>query len=194
MVYVQGSDVVLRLTNGEVKQLECPDSSKFTVDGKELTVHDLKQGMKLGELNTTTVPCRSVDTVETMKIGTVGKTIGNTIIIKTTDGVNKMYRVPSESRIAIDGKEISLDGLREGDKITVTVVKLSPPPEASNVTTHTRHTPAAPPRVGVLLIDEGAKPEESYGMKLEASIIILVIVLLVAGVLILRAFRRKRKT
>ncbi len=193
VVYVQGSDVVVRLANGEVRQLEFPDSSRFVVDGRQLTVHELKQGMTLGEPRTTVVPSRSVDTVETMQVGTVWKTIGNTIIIKTTDGVNKLYRVPSGSRVTIDGKEISLEGLREGDNITATIVKLTPPPEASNVPPHIRHTPATPPQVGMLLIDEGAKPAESHGMKLETTIVILVVVLLVAGFFILREFRRRRK-
>ncbi|MGA9119297.1 MAG: hypothetical protein WB699_08010 [Bacteroidota bacterium] len=193
VVYIEGRDVVLRLTDGEVKQLEFPDSSRFVVDGKELTVHELKPGMKLGESNTTTVAARSVDTVETIEVGTVWKTVGNNIIIKTPDGVNKVYRVPSGGRVTIEGRDISLEGLREGDKITATVVKLTATSEATNVTAHVRKTPATPARVGALLIDEGAKVEESHGLWGNTTIIIGVIALLLVSLLVFLAFWRKRK-
>ena len=189
VVYVERKDVVLKLADGDVRQFEFLESSRFIVDGKDLTVYELKPGMKVQAMSTTAVVSRLVDSVETIDVGTVWKTIGSTIIIRTPDGVNKEYRVPAESRITVGGKEVALDQLREGDKITATVVKMASPSEVTRV----RHTATTPPRVGALLIDEGAKPEEHPGMWGNTTVIILVIVLALAAILILTAFWRKRK-
>lgn len=45
--YVKGNAVILTLENGENRQYDVPDSLKFTVDGKEVTVKDLKKGTKI---------------------------------------------------------------------------------------------------------------------------------------------------
>lgn len=193
VVYVEGNDVVLKLSTGEVRQFEIPDNSKFTVDGKDVTVHELKPGMKLTALIATALPPRLVDTVEIIEVGTVWKTTGSNLIIKTPEGENKMYRVPSGGKITLEGKEKTLDQLREGDKITATVVRTRAPLAAGNASALALHTPATPARVGALLIDEGVKPVEPSETWGTSSIIILIVVILLVAVLILLVFRRKRK-
>ena len=69
-----------------------------------------------------------------VEVGTVWKTIGSNLIIRTPDGENKMYRVPSGGKITIDGKEKALDQLHEGDKITATVVRTRAPSEVGKAT------------------------------------------------------------
>ena len=57
VVYVSGNDLVVKMENGEVRHLTVPDSVTATVDGKQLTVHDLKPGMKLQRtITTSTTP------------------------------------------------------------------------------------------------------------------------------------------
>ncbi len=193
VVYVEGNDVVMKLTNGELKQFEIPDSYKFTIDGKDVTVHELKPGMKLTATITTAIAPRWVDTVQVIEVGTVWNTLGNSVIIKTPEGENKMYRVPSGSKITLDGKAKTLDQLREGDKITATVVRTRAPLEVGKAAARVLQAPATPARVGVLLIDEGAKPGEPPGMWGTPTIIILLVVMLSLTALILLALRRKRK-
>jgi hypothetical protein len=193
VVYVEGNDVVVKSTNGEVRQFEISDNSKFTVDGKDVTVQELKPGMKLTAMITTALPPRWVDTVEVIDVGTVWKSFGSSLIIKTPEGENKMYRVPKGSKISLGGQEKTLDQLREGDKITATVVRTRPPLETGNATALALHPLATPARVGALLIDEGAKPGEPSGTWGTPSIIILIVVILLVAGLILLAFRRKRK-
>src|ERR1700745_577973 len=53
VVYVSGNDLVVRMENGEVRHVTAPDSARATVDGKELSVHELKPGMKLARTITT---------------------------------------------------------------------------------------------------------------------------------------------
>ena len=47
IVYVEGNDLVLKLENGRVEHLVVPDSDKFTIDGKEISVYELVPGTKL---------------------------------------------------------------------------------------------------------------------------------------------------
>ncbi len=48
MVYVSGSDLVVKTDDGELRHFpNVSDDKTVTVAGKELTVHDLKLGMKL---------------------------------------------------------------------------------------------------------------------------------------------------
>ena len=193
VVYVEGNDLVVKLTNGAVKQFEIPEGNRFTVDGKDVSVRELKPGMKLTATITTAVAPRWVDTVEVTEIGTVWKAVGNNLIIKTPEGENKMYRVPSGGKITLEGKEKTLDQLREGDKITATVVRTRAPLEVGHAAPPVLQAPATPAQVGVLLIDEGAKPGELPGMWGTPAIIVAIIVILLVAGLLLLIFRRKRK-
>ena len=193
VVYVEGNDLVVKLTNGAVNQFEIPEGNRFTVDGKDVSVRELKPGMKLTATITTAVAPRWVDTVEVTEIGTVWKAVGNNLIIKTPEGENKMYRVPSGGKITLGGKEIALDQLHEGDKLTATVVRTRAPLTAGNAAAPVLKAPPTPAQVGVLLIDEATKPDEPSGMWGTPAIIVAIIAILLLAVLILLIFRRKRK-
>ena len=158
-----------------------------------MTVHELTPGMKLNATVTTATPPRWVDTVEVIELGTVWKNVGNSLIIKTPEGENRMYRVPTGGKITVEGKEKTLDQLREGDKITATVVKTRSQMAVGSAAAFVPKALRTPARVGVLLIDEGANPEEPPGRWGTPTIIILIIVILLVAGLILWAFRRKRK-
>jgi hypothetical protein len=193
VVYVGGSAVVVKLMNGELKAFEIPDSSTFIVDGKAMTVLELNPGMKLTATITTAAAPMLVDTVEVIEAGTVWKTVGSRLILKTPGGENKMYRVPARSNISVGGKEKTLDQLREGDKITATIVRMKEPQAVGGAAAVALRAPPTPARVGVLLIDEPIKPEERSGMWGTNGIVILVFALLLAAILILLAVRNRRK-
>ena len=53
VISVVGNDLVVKLPEG-TKELTVPEDFRFTVDGKELSVHDLKPGMKGTAVVTTT--------------------------------------------------------------------------------------------------------------------------------------------
>jgi hypothetical protein len=116
VVYVEGIDVVVTLTSGEIKQFGISDSSRFTIDGKDVTVHELKPGIMLTARISTAIAPRWVDTVNIIDVGTEWKTVGSSLIIKTPEGENNMYRVPAGRRITVEGKEKMLDQLRKGIK------------------------------------------------------------------------------
>src|SRR6476661_630535 len=67
VVYVEGNDLVLRLEDGKIEHLVVPESDKFTIDGNDVTVHELKPGTKLTQTITTTTAPRYVTTVRILK-------------------------------------------------------------------------------------------------------------------------------
>ena len=42
VTYVAGNDLIVKMDSGVVRYFNVPDSARATVDGKELSVHDLK--------------------------------------------------------------------------------------------------------------------------------------------------------
>jgi hypothetical protein len=46
----------VKLENGESKSYDVPQGFKFTVEGKETTIEDLRQGMKLSATKITAAP------------------------------------------------------------------------------------------------------------------------------------------
>src|SRR6266850_5962018 len=67
VVYVSGKQVVVKLDDGQVKMFDVPESARFTVDGREVTVHELKPGTRLTRTIETTSTPRTVTTVRTVR-------------------------------------------------------------------------------------------------------------------------------
>lgn len=101
-----------------------------------------------------------------------------------------MYRVPAGGTITLEGKTLALDQLREGDKITATVLRTRAAPETPIADKGVVKVAVTPPKVGPLLIDEGIVQEESRGTY---GVYILIAGGLALLVAILLLFRRKRK-
>src|SRR5262245_20711075 len=66
VVYVSGNELVVKMENGEVRHRTVPDGVTANVDGKQLTVRDLKPGMKLQRTLTTSTTPKTVTTVRTV--------------------------------------------------------------------------------------------------------------------------------
>ena len=167
VVYVSGNDLVVKMDTGEIRHINVPDTARATVDGKELSVHDLKQGMKLQRTITTTTTPKTVTTIRTIQ-GTVFAVIPpSNLILSFPDGSpNKSYNVPKDQKFVIDGKPYSAFELKKGMKIGATVVTESSDVAVSETRRATGTAPAAaappppPPTpvvyVGVLLIEAPA--------------------------------------
>src|SRR5438309_12111592 len=63
VVYVSGNDLVVKMEDGSIKHAVVPDSTRFNIDGQDLSVHDLKPGMKLEKTIMTSTTPRTVTTV-----------------------------------------------------------------------------------------------------------------------------------
>jgi LPXTG-motif cell wall-anchored protein len=101
----------------------------FTVDGRQVGVKELKPGMKGSATITTTTTVTPVS-VTTVKNGDVMKVTGNSIIVKTAEGIKMFSEGDVKERgvkIMRDGQPLAFTDLHEGDKLTATIVTQHPP-------------------------------------------------------------------
>jgi hypothetical protein len=122
---VQGNHVIIKMSTGEEKEFDVPDDFRLTVDGKEISVHELKPGTKLTRTITTTTEPKTVYTT-VVKRGTVWHAQGTTVIITGADRVNRQYTVPDWIKFEVDGKEVSVYDLKKGQRVTATIVTETP--------------------------------------------------------------------
>ena len=86
VVYVSGNDLVVKdLETGELRNFIVPGQAKVTVDGQEMSIHDLKPGMKLQRTITTTTTPKVVTTVKTIE-GTIVHVHRKRLTKHTIDG------------------------------------------------------------------------------------------------------------
>jgi hypothetical protein len=166
VVYVSGNDLVVKTDDGQVKHFVVPDDQTVSVDGKDLTVHDLKPGMRLTRTITTTSTPRTVTTVRTID-GTVWYVNPpSTVILTLSDGTNKQYKVPKGQMFEINGEQRDVFALRKGMKVSATVVTESQETVQASTRSVTGEAPPPPPPpetppiIGVLLVEEPAAPPQ----------------------------------
>ena len=129
VIAVDGNTLVVSLPEG-TRELTVADDFRFTVDGKQLAVRELKAGMT-GTANITTTTTVTPVTVTEVKNGTVVKALGTSIIVALGDGGYKMFSQSDIDKRGIkimrDGKVASISDLRENDRLTATIITSLPP-------------------------------------------------------------------
>src|ERR1700685_1353290 len=127
VVLVSGNDLIVKRDDGQIEHFpNVPDSARVTVDGQQLSVHDLKPGMKLQRTITTTTTPKTITTVETVT-GTVWHvTPPTSVILRLEDGTNQQFRIPRGQKFMINGRETDARDLRRGMTITATRVVEEP--------------------------------------------------------------------
>jgi hypothetical protein len=154
VVYASGNDLTIRMEDGTLKHLVVPIDYKLSVDGKPVSVQDLKTGTKLTQTITTTTEEQMVSEIRTVDV----KVIEAKPPHLTIASGNKIrhLRVPDGTRFTVNGKEMMLADLRKGMQVKGTVVTTVPTTVTSRAKTVTGQAPKpvdTPLLVGVLLIE-----------------------------------------
>lgn len=143
VVHVAGNDLVVKMEDGTIRDFpNISESARVTVEGKELSVHDLKPGMKLERTITTTSTPRMVTTVQTVT-GTIWQiTPPTSVTLTLEDGTNQAFSIPKGQKFNVNGEMVDAFQLKKGMKISAT--KITEVPETS-VTQESKVTGTLPP-------------------------------------------------
>lgn len=128
VVAVDGNLLVVNLPEG-TREINVPAGFMFTVNGQQLTVQQLKPGMK-GTATITTKTTVTPVTVTEIKSGTVMQSAGSSIIVRTGDQVKMFTQGDIDKRgvkILRDGRPATIADFRQGDTLTATIITSLPP-------------------------------------------------------------------
>ena len=117
VISVEGNKVVAKLPEG-AREITVPEDFRFTVDGREVSVHELQPGMK-GTAKITTITTVTPVTVTEVRNGEVMQASGSSIIVKSANGI-KMFNEGDIAKrnvtILKDGKPASIADFHTGDR------------------------------------------------------------------------------
>jgi hypothetical protein len=215
VIAVDGNKLVVRDQKG-TQEYTVPDDFRFTVDGKQMSVSELKAGMKGTATVTTTTTVTPVVVTE-VREAQVLRASDLSVTVREADGNTRRFTQGELDKRGIevfrDGQPIRTADLRRGDKLTATFVTNGPPAvltekevqatldeskaeptkpeptktEAATVANAAQPAaPAASPQPGAA--PPASPPAESPGLGLKWYAVIAV---LIAAALIV--FRRRRK-
>jgi hypothetical protein len=129
VIAVDGNKLVVRDQKG-TQEYTVPDDFRFTVDGKQMSVSDLKAGMKGTATVTTTTTITPVVVTE-VREGQVLRASDMSVTVRGADGNSRRFTQSELDKKGVqifrDGRPIRTADLRRGDKLTATIVTNGPP-------------------------------------------------------------------
>ncbi len=144
---VYGNKVVLKDADG-THEYTVPEGFHFQMDGKKITVAELKPGMKVEATITEQTTTR--DVVVTRNVtGQVMQVAPGGIILKDSSGKLTSYGSQDvqgkDVTIVRNGRAIPVGQLRRGDNLTATIVTTLPPQVVTEKSVSATVTPAPEP-------------------------------------------------
>lgn len=157
VIYASGDDLVVKMSDGTVKHVVVPSDFRFQVDGKNLATKELKPGTMLTQVVETMTKEEVVNTVRNVD-ATVRMVAPPYLTVTTAEGETKRVKVPQDTTFTVDGQKKTLFDLKEGMKLTGTVVTHTPTTVVSSKSVVGGTTNPTPTYSGTLLIEERVVP------------------------------------
>jgi hypothetical protein len=168
VVFVEGNKLAVRMAGGGLRNFDVPESRRFVVDGKELTVQELKPGTTLTAIvkTTTTSITERTTTIGTGKVWFVS---GNTVIVTLPNNENRSYKVTESYRFNVEGKPASVHELRKGMTISAQKIVEEPRTEMASNVVVTGHAPPPPEPVKMATTPTAPEPQRPAPTPTRAS-------------------------
>lgn len=161
VVAVSGNDVVVKMENGEIRNFsDVPETARVAVNGQQLSVHELKPGMKLERTITTTTTPQTVTTVKTVTGRVFHVAPPNTVILTLEDGTNQQFKIPSGQKFNVNGQDLDAWHLRKGMNVSATQIVTEPQTVASEERKVTGEMPPIPANSALLIVIHPPAPEK----------------------------------
>lgn len=150
VLFVSGNDVMIKMEDGSLRHFtDVPESARINVDGKMLSVHDMKPGMKVQRTTITTTTPQTVTTVQTVTGKVWFIQAPNVVILTLADGTNQQFRIPKNQKFDVDGQMVDAFALKKGMNVTATKIVEVPTIEVAQTKTVTGE---AAPRVALAVV------------------------------------------
>jgi len=143
---VDGNDLIVKMGDGTYRHFpDVPDSARATVDGKQLSIHDLKPGMILQRTIITTTTPMIITTIQTVTGKVWHVNPPRSVILTLEDNTNQEFTIPKDQKFTVDGQLVDAFALRKGMKVSATKIVESPMEVSSVQQRVTGRTPPAAP-------------------------------------------------
>jgi len=136
------------MTDGELRTVTVAPGRTAIVDGKEITVKDLKVGTTLTATYTTTTTPVTDRTVSRLT-GRVWYVAAPHVILTLPDGTNKQYKATPDMKFDVGGQKATVFDLRKGMTITAEKIVEEPKTEVAINSAVTGRGPVARPATAV---------------------------------------------
>ncbi|HEX5043498.1 MAG TPA: hypothetical protein VFV75_11365 [Candidatus Polarisedimenticolaceae bacterium] len=151
--YVSGNDLVVKMEDGTLRNfMNVPDDVRATVDGKQLSVRELKPGMKLQRTITTTMTPAVITTVQTVTGTVFSVSPPKSVVLTLEDGTNQSFDIPKGQQFDVQGKTVDAFGLKRGMKVSAAKIIQTPATMTAQQRAVTGSMPPPPPPNTPILI------------------------------------------
>ncbi len=171
VISVDGNKLVVRDERG-TQEITVPDDFRFTVDGKKLSVSELKPGMKGAATITTTTTIKPVAVTE-VREGVVLRAGPSSIVVQDKEGVRKRFSQDQLDQRGIqilkDGRVMRIGELKEGDMLSATIISQVAPVVVTEKEVQATLDKSAPEPAKVAAAEAPAQPTPAASPQPSAS-------------------------
>ena len=122
VLVAKANSVLVREEGGNDHLYTVPEGFLVKVDGREVTVDQLKPGTELIATITTITRPRTVQTTQVIR-GTVWQVAGNTLMFTVESGERRTAVIPGTFKFNVLGEEKGLSELTRGMKLSATIIQ-----------------------------------------------------------------------